>query len=289
MTYLYYDRPTTSMLSATLLAAMITLAPPGQSALSVLVDPSCGAAPGKPACDVRPAPSWSPFYKAFVRVETKDEALKRYALIARAIEKISVAMTTPTKRDDGTVEPPPWPGSAEDLARALVTIAHHESSFRRDVHSGVGPFALGDCAYWDRTGKRVPASQARKLGAFATSCQSVCLMQLNTGGLEGTRFGFQGKEMVGLDAVSTERCFAAGARALVEARARCAKTLTEGWFPKTVASYVTGDACETDAEWVTARVGTFTRVLSISDASLPREARALIDPDAARPPDDEAR
>ena len=268
------------MLSTMILAMMITLAPPGQSASSVIVEPSCGAAPGKPECDVRPAPTWSPFYKGFVRRENKDEALKRYVLIAQAIEKISVAMTTAPKRDDGTQAPPPWPGSAEDLAKALVTIAHHESSFRRDVHSGVGPFALGDCAYWDRMGKRVPVSMARKLGVVGTNCQSVCLMQLNTGGLERSRFGFQGKEMVGIDQASTEKCFAAGAKALTEARARCAATRSEGWFARSVASYVTGDACDTDPEWVTARINTFDRIGKISADSLPKDVRALLLPDA---------
>src|SRR5689334_15026561 len=125
---------------------MIALVPPGQSASSVVVEPSCGDEQGKLTCDLSPKPSWSPFYKGYVRPEAKDEALRRYVMIARAIEKTSLAMTTAPKRDDGTIEPAAWPGSTLDLAEALVTIAYHESSFRRDVHSGVGPYALGDCA-----------------------------------------------------------------------------------------------------------------------------------------------
>jgi hypothetical protein len=264
------------MLTETLLAMMITVAPPGGSASSVVVEPACGSGPGKPACDITPAPTWSPFYKAFVRRETKEEALRRYLTIAQAIEKISVAMTTPVTRAGGAQEAPPWPFTVNDLAQSLVTIAHHESSFRRDVHSGVGPFAMGDCTYWDRTGLRVSAERARKEGVFRSSCQSVCLMQINTGGLERERFGFAGKAMIGIDEASTERCLTAGARAFMAARARCAPTRTPGWFARSVASYVTGEACETDEEWVKARVSTFDRIGKISAEMLPREVRELL-------------
>lgn len=267
--------PALTSLSSTILAVMIALAPPGQAASSVVLEPSCGATPGKPACDVTPPPSWSPFYKTFVRPETRAEALKRYLVIARAIEGVSASMTNAPKRDDGSIAPPLWAGSSEELALSLVTIAYHESSFRRDVHSGVGPYALGDCAYWDRTGRRVPASEARKQGVAGTNCQSVCLMQLNTGGLSGARDGFRGSDLVGLDQASTERCFTAGARALAEARARCAASAGDGWFARSVGSYVTGDVCEVDADWVKARAATFTKVGSIRPSSLPKDAREL--------------
>lgn len=254
---------------------MIALAPPGQAALSVVLEPSCGALPGKPTCDIMPQPSWSPFYKTFVRAESRAEALKRYLVIARAIEGVSASLTNAPPRDSGKPAPLSWAGSSEELALSLVTIAYHESSFRRDVHSGVGPYALGDCAYWDRTGRRVPASEARKQGVAGTNCQSVCLMQLNTGGLSGTRFDVKGSDLVGLDQASTERCFAAGARALAEARARCAASVSDGWFARSVGSYVTGDLCELDADWVKARAATFTKVGSIRSSSLPKDAREL--------------
>lgn len=270
------------MLYETLLAMIIAVAAPGQSAYSVVTEPSCGATPGKPACDITPAPTWSPFYKAWVRKETREEALRRYLTIAQAIEKVAVAMTTPGKRADGAEEPPPWPWTVKELAQALVTIAYHESSFRRDVHIGFGPAALGDCTYWDHTGQRVSAERARKLGVVRSSCQSVCLVQINTGGLERARFGFLGKEMVGLDETSTERCFAAGARAFVEARTRCAPVRNDGWFGRSVASYGTGGPCETDEGWIKARVSTFDRIGKVSAETLPKEVRALLGMDAGQ-------
>jgi hypothetical protein len=273
------------MLHKALLAMMVTIAPPGQSAHSVVVEPTCGADPAAPACDLTPAPRWSPYYKAYVRRETKEEALRRYLLIARVIEKTAVAMSTPVKRDDGSEEPAPWPWSASDLAQSLVTIAAHESGFRRDVHSGVGPSALGDCAYWDIRGRRISPEHAKAMGAAArTSCRSVCLVQINTGGLEKARFGYTGKEMVGLDEASTERCFTAGARAFSEARARCSATRMHNWFERSVTSYGTGALCEKDAAWTAARVNTFERIGKITADMLPKEARVLLGADAADPP-----
>lgn len=269
------------MLYETLLAMMLAVAHPGQSPYSVVLEPACGTGPGKPTCDLTPAPTWSPFYKSFIRKETREEALRRYVVIARAIEKTAVAMTTPVKRDDGTEEAPPWPWAPKELAQALVTIAYHESSFRRDVHSGVGPSALGDCTYWDNKGQRITAERARKLGGHRSSCQSVCLVQINTGGLERARFGFTGKEMVGLDEASTERCFTAGARAFAVARARCAQARTVDWFARSVASYGTGGACETEEAWVSARVSTFDKIGRASAETLPDDARAQLSADAA--------
>ena len=53
------------MLYESLLAAMITLAPPGQSPYSVVPLAGCGDNPAKPACAESPKPAWSPLYKAF--------------------------------------------------------------------------------------------------------------------------------------------------------------------------------------------------------------------------------
>ncbi|HZF56185.1 MAG TPA: hypothetical protein VE093_46540 [Polyangiaceae bacterium] len=269
---------------------MVTIATPGGSAHSVVPEPSCGSNPGKPECDITPAPRWSPSHQAFVRKETREEALQRYLMIARVIEKTAVAMTTPTKHEDGTEEVAPWPWAASELAQALVTIAHHESGFRRDVHSGIGPSALGDCAYWDLKGNRMSLEHARAAGvAVRTACRSVCLVQINTGGLDKARFGYTGREMVGLDEASTERCFAAGARAFADARARCAATRVYNWFERSVTSYGTGAFCEKDAAWTAARVNTFERIGKVTAEMLPKEARVLFGAEAAdsTPPEEE--
>ena len=58
------------------------------------------------------------------RRETSAEALPRYWTIAQSVASVA-------------------PGD-ERLTRAVLATIFHESSFRRDVHSGVGRFAIGD-------------------------------------------------------------------------------------------------------------------------------------------------
>lgn len=260
-----------------LLAGIIGLAQPGLSPYSVVPQPACGDNPVKPACDATGWPSkptWSPLYGAFVRQETKDEALKRYLDIARSIEKVAEDATKPTTVD-GVDQPAMWPWDAIDMGRALATIAFHESGFRRDVQTGVGKSALGDCGYWNAKGVKVGVEEARATNAQYL-CRSVCLVQINTGGLNGTRYGLSGKELVGLDRASIEKCFAAGARAFSNARGRCAATKTDDWFRKTIASYGTGKACEADESWVSARVATFAKLSKSRDADLAQDVRKAL-------------
>lgn len=259
------------MLFESLLAGIIALAPPGKSPYSVVAVPDCGDNPLKPACDLQPRPAWSPLYKAFVRQENREEALARFLDIARSIEKVATDATRPTKGGDEEV-PAMWPWAAEDLARALATIAYHESGYRRDVQTGVGKSALGDCGYWGAKGQRVGAEEARATGAQYL-CRSVCLVQINTGGLSGTRYGVAGKEMVGLDRAAIEKCFAAGARAFSNARARCARERTADWFTKAIASYGTGKACEADEAWVSARVATYQKLAKVKPGDLAADVK----------------
>lgn len=262
------------MLHEALLAGILSLAPPGQSPYSVVAVPACGDNPLKPACDLRPKPVWSPLHGAFVRQENRQEALARYLDIARSIEKVAADATKPTTVDDAE-QPALWPWSAEELARALATIAHHESGFRRDVQTGIGRNALGDCGYWGAKGQKVGAEEARATGARYL-CRSVCLVQMNTGGLQGTRYGMTGKDMVGLDRASLEKCFSAGARAFSNARARCAPQRSADWFKKAIASYGTGKACETDEAWVTARVATYEKLARLKSADLSQDVKKAL-------------
>jgi hypothetical protein len=262
------------MLAEALLATMIAVAPPGSSPYSVVPLAGCGDNPAKPACAESPKPSWSPLYTAFVRQENRDEALKRYLDIARSIENVAQRATKPTKVDD-VEQPAMWPWAAEDLSRALATIAFHESGYRRDVQTGLGRSALGDCGYWNAKGQRVGAEEARATSAQYV-CRSVCLVQINTGGLSGKRYGLQGKDMVGLDRAAIEKCFTAGAQAFSNARGRCAQTRTEDWFRKSIASYGTGKACETQDTWVNARVATFERFAKAKESDLGDDVRKAL-------------
>lgn len=210
---------------------MLTLGRPGQSPYSVVREPACGADPAtrEPGCPSEAV--WSGAHGGWVRRENADEAKERWRGIAEVIAREVERATTG--------DAPIWPGDPSGLARALVTVSFHESGFRRDVHEGVGPLAVGDCI-------RVAG---RKI------CRSFCLVQISTGGPDLERFGHKGRELVGLDDAATSRCIATGIRVLAQVRGGGAR-----WFRETIARYGGGSPRARDTGWVAERVATFDRL-----------------------------
>lgn len=233
-----------------ILSAVLALVPPGQSPFSLVPLPECGGpvlrlgdlptGPEPAACSAQGV-AWSSHHGALVRLETADEGRARYETIARALEAVSLEATTPAAG-----ERPLWPWARRELVAGLLTIARHESGFRRDVHEGVGPAALGDCST-GRDGVR--------------RCRSVCLVQVQTGGLDGRRGGWLGRDLVGLDVDSTSRCLRAGAELLSRSRHACARG--GDWFAPSVALYGSGRSCSTRPAWVQRRAATYRRVLPL--------------------------
>jgi hypothetical protein len=232
-----------------ILATALALVPPGQSAYSVVPLPECGGPvlriadlgtdPAPAACSA-PGVAWSSHHGALARQETADEGRSRYETIARALDAVSLEATSSAEG-----ERPLWPWPRRELVAGLLTIARHESGFRRDVHEGVGPAALGDCSR-GRDGVR--------------RCRSVCLVQVQTGGLDGRRGGWLGRDLVGLDLASTSRCLRAGAELLARSRWSCARG--GDWFAPSVALYGSGVSCGTRRPWVQARAATYRRALA---------------------------
>lgn len=177
--------------AATILATMLALQPAGRSFYSVVEvaeDEERACLDESPLC----APSrWHRLRRAWVRYETEGEGILRYETIARALGLIAAEV------DDGVEGAPSWPkGRGDELLRYLLTVAHHESGFRRDVHEGA---TLGD------QGK------------------SWCLIQRNLGvsGRALTSRGWRARELVGLDLEATYRCLVTGADVLGYARQVC--------------------------------------------------------------------
>lgn len=219
--------------AATILAAMLTLGRPGASPYSMVDLPDCGADPKAKAAGCPEEARWDGHWGAWIRRESPEEAKARWGKIAAAIER---AVTVATSGDD-----PLWRGDADDLARTVVTIAYHESGFRRDVHAGRGYLGVGDCIEKDK--KRV--------------CRSFCLMQISTGGPEGKQHGERGRDLVGTDDAATDRCFTVGVKALAKVKgAGTGATL----FRNTIARYGGGSLSVKEAPWVNERVATFERV-----------------------------
>lgn len=227
-----------------ILAAILSLVPAGLSPHSVVPLPECGGpvlAPDAPEACSAPGVTWSAHRGAHVRLETEAEGRARYATIARALDLVSLEATT---APDG--ERPLWPWARAELVAGLLTIARHESGLRRDVHEGVGPAALGDCS----TGR-----------GGVRRCRSVCLVQVQTGGLDARRGAWLGRDLVGLDVDSTARCLRAGAELLARSRRSCARRSAD-WFAPAVALYGSGVSCGTGRAWVQRRAATYRRALA---------------------------
>lgn len=174
-----------------ILAAMLLLQPPGRSPYSVvLAEPDAPAPCAETFSPLCAPPRWSPAHGAHVLVETREQGLARYVMIARAAERVVAS------REVKLVAKP------TDVARYLVAFAYHESGFRRDVHSGVGTAARGDCRWTERGGRweRVPGS-----------CRSHCLAQIQLG-VGRTKEGWTGEDLTGDSPEATERCLRVAAR-----------------------------------------------------------------------------
>jgi hypothetical protein len=209
------------------LAAMLSLAPPGHSAYSRTVVPDCDktcqatrvcADPGT-ICD---APSFSRYERAYTRQETAQEGLRRYAGIAEAIADVAENL-------------PEWRFDRRELADVITTHMFFESGLRADVQAGVGPAAYGDCSSADpRTGARVKEGTpgARRY------CRAGCLMQINVQMLRvvSPNEKLALRDIVGTSPERTRTCITMGARVIAKTRGS-AKRAGDSWVLATMQNY----------------------------------------------------
>ncbi len=194
------------MKTAAILAMMLSLQKPGVSLFSqVVVDkdsPRACSNKYRPACA---KPKYNKYWQAYTRPESWEEGVRRYALIAATIHAISREEVAAAR----------FHGSQSELSRYLVGVAYHESRYRRDIHSGRGPAARGDCKYIDVAGER-----KRVYG----SCRSVCLGQIMRvkDSYQSPR-GYQHESLPGVDAAATRRCIETIADHITEAHTRCGR------------------------------------------------------------------
>lgn len=191
----------------TVLAFMLFLMPPGKSPYSLVVVDRDAPRPCdqiySPLCR---APFYSRHHDAWVTVETYQTGLLRYRTIAEAITELAYD----PERD--------YDCPAGRLSKLLLTVAFHESGFRRDVHSGIGPDALGDCRYRKVDGEMVK---------IAGSCRSHCLAQLLFPSDKRRKVGgYSRGEVIGTDKDSTRRCFEVAAGALAHFDDKCGRRLS---------------------------------------------------------------
>lgn len=207
---------------------------------------------------------------AFSRPETYEEGLERYVVIAQAAYEISRERSANTADEEDKKycngwsnysserctearKARPWKWAPDELMYLLTITAQFESGFRRDVHSGLGESAKGDCSWYFADGR--PARPMAK-GAERV-CKSNCLNQIKLEVVRAARgdkrgqmltvSGFAADEIVGIDLDSTKRCFHESAAILARSRGWCTSSASgakkEDWVESTLTAYGTGNTC----------------------------------------------
>lgn len=211
------------------------------------------------------SPDMDPVLKeqSYSRAETYEEGLVRYLTIAQAAYEVSIEKTmtseerkiyytecgkwNKSEQCSNLRSEKPWKWGGDELAFGLITIANHESSFRRDVHSGNGELAMGDCIYvknGQRTHKNDPGAKR--------VCRSACLNQIkfqfneNIGELT-SRHGVKQENLIGLDLSSTKECFSVSADLFAKQRGWCELSISGDhnldWVTQIFSAYGTGSSC----------------------------------------------
>lgn len=224
-------------------------------------------------------------FQSYTRPETYEEAVERYVIIAKAIYDASRELSIMSadqqliqfcKNEAKLKNNPtecqklklnrPWRWSPDHLMWMMATVAKYESGFRRDVHSGKGNAALGDCEWkynkdHPRAGQRAPAGSKGSYRVPGT-CRSACLSQINLG-TGRTSNGWSIDDLVGIDYDSTKRCFITAGRYLATHRLRCTRSAqVTDWVMATFTGYGTGWACRINQAWPTHRFRTFQAFVS---------------------------
>lgn len=215
--------------------------PPGKSVYSFEPVPGCGKDPAHAACVLAPVcsepsplcapPRWSKAREAWVRVESRETAIKRWAGIATSLAKTASFLVT-CRDERGSVsedcKPVDWRGKSGSLARLAATAAIFESGLREDVQMGMGPVGIG--ADGERCMLQILPSQVRP---FATWIPEEAKKSMTDAQIADTLLG---------DGVALDRCFEVGMRMLVRARRSCAGKGVD-WAFGSFSMYGTGTTC----------------------------------------------
>jgi len=190
---------------------------------------------------------------AWQRTETYDEGVLRYATIAKSIH---AELTDP---DRG------WSFPVGQSWRFLVTIAYHESGFRRDIHSGLGSAALGDCDWTGPRGKRKRVKgSCRSHGLFQTLFDHPSRKRIK---------GYLARQIVGTSAERTRRQVFIAATHLDRLHAYCTSHGPRPFHGCVFASY--GGVTGTSDARVQARVRTYNKLGSAPTKLDPYVRRVL--------------
>lgn len=253
-----------------LLALAIAHAPPGRSPYSLEVVPECGTDRARPECKLERrctepklscrAPRWSRARNAWVRVEPRRTAIRRYSAIATAIDRTARELAACTKPE---CEPLKWPGSTRSLALAALAIALHESGLREDIQFGRAPLGRGPAR--EACLVQVSPKQAPLYASWVPQGQRQALAD------DRERREAFAETLLGDSPAALGRCFEVGMRMLARARRACRSTVP--WSYGMYSMYGSGHTCNLPGV-ADARHRTFQRLLS-AKPKLSDEARRL--------------
>lgn len=214
----------TLTLAEVLLALALSHGHPGRSPYSLETVPSCGTEPKQPSCEIAPlcpepaprckAPRYSRARGAWVHMERKETAEKRFAGIAKALDSTAKRLT---RCKDGEVgcEPLEWPGTPKSLALATLSVALHESGLREDVQFGHPP--LGRGPQGEACMVQVALDQAPRYASWLPEEERARIAD------SPSRREKLAKSLLGDSKSALSRCFEIGMRMLARSRAACGR------------------------------------------------------------------
>lgn len=239
--------------SEKILALLVTHAGmAGRSPYSFQAMPECGNDPKKPTCEIKrlcegakdfrcAAPRWNNDRKAWVRVETREAALRRYKPIAESIARVAIHAVRCRGGEDGSVDfdckPIGWPGGPETLALVAATTAIWESGLREDIQFGYAPNGRGPdneaCL-----AQIMPSEIAQFAGWLPREERERVYKSGKAAEHEALAQALLGDSPEALD-----RCFSVAMRALSRSRRSCARQAGGHWTTKMWSLYGTGRTC----------------------------------------------
>jgi hypothetical protein len=259
-------------LATAVLALAISQAPPGRSPYSFEVMAECGTDPTRASCALEPVcaddapacrpPKWSSVRGAWVRMESRPAAIRRYARMASVLAGTAQRLMACGRA--GSCAPLGWSGTEKTLALATLTVAFHESGLREDVQSGHPPLGRG------------PAGEAClvQVGLTQAPLYATWLAQEDREAIANSpkRREELAKSLLGDSEQALGRCFEVGMRMLSRARAACGKAGVP-WDKGMFSMYGSGKTCR--AAVGESRRATFQRLLS-APVELPDDAAGLV-------------
>ncbi len=248
---------------------------PGSSPYSREVVPECGADPQTATCDLAPActdpapacrpPAYSSARGGWVKMETRDTALRRFAGIARALSGTAARLT---ECHDSSCEPLDWPGSRRSLALATLTVAIHESGLREDVQFGHPPLGRGPNR--EACLVQVALDQGPRVASWIAPDQRGAIVA------SPTRREAFAQSLLGDSPEALGRCFEVGMRLLARARRGCSRAGVD-WDSGMFSLYGGGRSCRVPTVGRT-RTKTFRTLAADKPVVGPELEKLLRDP-----------